>query len=391
MKIYMKQVIVFLFFCFFLLNCSRIGFHKGKGARDFVTDYHSDSTPAECDENKTDCTKGEVTPFLQGRYEDKPGHITEYFKISTRDNLELLLVIDSSQSMDDNLGQIGGHLESFLSYISDKDWRMVFTTADHGDHKKGATTSERWEDYQGDLPRFGKLMKLEKAGVILSQFVLNRSASEYEDIFKDTLSRQHSECELPPYCHGNNEQPLRALKAAISRYKTDPENRKFFQPDTDTVALIITDEDERGNDSENATTAEEVIQTYEQIFKRQKKRLFGFSISIQDEECYKKETEHFITASYGNIVGRLAELTGGYNVSLCSQDYGAALAGISKMTKSLVQSLVLQEIFYIPETVEVSLFPSQPHVSWKLYGRKLVFSDDIQPETQVKVSYQYER
>ena len=386
----MKKVIVFLFFCFFLLSCSRIGFHAEKNNPDFVTDF--DSTSVKCDEDEASCIKGEANnPFLQGRHEDKPGYITEYFKISTRDNLELLFIIDASDSMDDNLDKIGGHMESVLSYISDKDWRMAFTTADHGDHKKDVVTPDRWEDYQGDLPRFGKLMNLEKEGEVLNQFVLDKNISDYKTIFKDTLTRQSSECQLPPYCHGNNEQPLRALKAAISRYRTNSENKDFFQHDTDTVALIITDEDERRNDFKNATTAEEVIQTYDQIFSKQKKRLFGFSISIQDEECYEEERGFLTVASYGNIVGRLAELTGGYNVSLCSQDYGAALADISKMTKSLVQSIVLQEIFYIPETMEVSLFPSQPHVSWELYGRKMVFSDDIQPETQIKISYQYER
>ena len=283
-------------------------------------------------------------------------------------------------------------MQAILSYIQDKNWRMAFTTADHGDHNMEKKTSERWESYSGSLPRFGKLMKLEKGRRVLDQFILNQDTSEYEQIFKDTLTR-NSECNLPPYCQGNNEQPLRALKAAINRYRTDTQNNSFFEPNVDTVVLIITDEDERRNDTQNATKAEEVIDTYEQMFAKQKKRLFGFSVSIQDEECYKNERGGFLLsrgAAYGHIIGRLAELTGGRNVSLCSKNYGAALTDISKVTRSLVQSLVLQKIFYIPETVRVSLFPPQPHVSWKLYGRKVVFSDDIQAGTQVAVSYRYE-
>ena len=391
----MKTIVIFFSFVFLFFNCSRMGFYAGdKNPQDLVIDYKYDSISPECKEDPAHCKTADDTPFLQARYEDKPGYLTEYFKISSRNELEILLIVDASDSMSDNLQETGKNMKSFLSYIQDKNWRMAFTTADHGDHNDDSNTAERWEDYQEMAPRFGKLMKLEKNGEILNQFILDRHTSEYEQIFKDTLTRGYSECALPPYCHGHNEQSLRALKAAISRYRTDSQNKQFFQPNTDTVVLIITDEDERRNDSKNATTAEEVIQTYDTIFAGQKKRLFGFSISIQDEECYKAESSGFLFSSgadYGRIIGRLAELTGGRNVSLCSKDYGSSLADISQITRSLVESLVLQKIFYIPETVKITLSPPQPQVSWKLYGRKVVFSNGIKPETQVKISYQYER
>lgn len=387
------KIIVLLFFCFFFLNCSRIGFHTGGHTpRDFVIDY--DSIGEGC---KTEgcVSKADGTPFLRGVRENQPGYLTEYFEISPRNELEILFVVDASVSMDDNLKKTGENLKSILSYIQDKNWRIAFTTADHGDHGQNKITSERWENYDGDRPRFGKLMRLERKGTVLNQFILDRHTTEYERVFKDTLTRRYSsECELPPYCHGHNEQPLRSLKAAIERYTVDTENGKFFQPDADTVVLILTDEDERRGDSQNATKAEKVIQTYEKVFKGQRKRLFGFSVSIQDKKCYDIEKEGFVLSSgadYGHIVGRLAELTGGHNVSLCSKNYGTALTGISKVTRSLVQSsLVLQKMFYIPKTVKVSLSPSQPHISWKLSGRKVVFSGELKEGTKIAVSYQYE-
>ena len=388
------KIIVFLFFCFFFCHCSRIGFYSGgKVPQDLVIDYKFDSTSPGCNKNQADCV--EETPFLQAVHENKPGYLTEYFEIAKRDELEVLFIVDASVSMDDNLKKTGENMSSVLSYIQDKKWRMAFMTADHGDHSEDEITSERWENYDGVLPKFGKLMKLERRGEVLNQFILDRRTSEYKQVFKDTLTRQSpSECDLPPYCHGYNEQPLRSLKAAISRYEVDPENKGFFQPNADTVVVILTDEDERRNDSQNATTAEEVIRTYERIFKGQKKRLFGFSVSIQNKECYSDEKAGFWGSSgaeYGHIVGRLAELTGGHNVSLCSKDYGAALAGISKVTRNLIQSsVVLQKIFYIPKTIQISLSPEQPEISWKLYGRKIVFSNNIKMGTRIKVSYQYE-
>ena len=391
----MKKTIVLLFLCFFVFGCSRIGFYAEQGSKGLVIDHRFDSP--RCDDDKVNCIKGgeEGNPFLRARYENKPGYLTEYFEISGRDELEFVIVVDASQSMDDNLKKVGENMQPVLSHIHDKKWRMVFITADHGDHK--GNTSEAWEDYQGEQPRFGKFMRLEKRGQILDQFILTKDTPEYEQIFKDTLTRQKgSDCNLPPGCHGPHEQPLRSLKAAFSRYETD--HRGFFQANTDTIVLNITDEDERGKDPSNATIAEEVIATFKTVFKGKKKRLFAFSLSIQDESCYREETKGGLlstqAAAYGHIIGRLAELTGGQeqNVSLCSKDYGEALARISEITRSLVESdLVLQKLFLLPETVEVSLDPIQDHVSWKLFGRKIRLSGRIQPGTKVRVSYQYER
>ena len=386
----MKKVIILSFVCLFFAYCSRIGFHAKETDQRFLSDQALQSLmeceTKECEERK------KASPFFQGSKSIKPGHLTEYFKISKRDKLEILLVVDVSESMDDNLQEVGRNLQSLLSYIQDKAWRIAFTTADHGDHDSDDRMSAaRWEDYGGSSPAFGKLMKLERNGKVLDTFILNKATAEYENIFRDTLTRGHSECDLPPYCQGLNEQPLRSLKAAISRYETDSENSSFFEPNADTIALLITDEDERRKDHKNATTAEDVIQTFNRIFEGQKKRLFGFSISIQDEDCYKKESSLLGVAAYGRIIGRLAELTGGKNVSLCEEDYGLALQDISKITKALEQSIILQKIFYIPDTVQISLYPPQPEVSWDFYGRKIVFSGGLEPNTQIIVDYQYEQ
>ena len=389
----------FLLFCSFLFfSCSRIGFNKETSGSSQIIDYQLDSIiSTECGDNLKLCSTAQSVnndPFFQASKEKK-GYLTEYFEISERDNLEILIVVDASDSMDDNLRKTGENMDALLSYIQDKKWRMAFITADHGDHNINdqMVSSERWEDYKGKLPRFGKLMNLEKNREILNQFILSNDTAEYERIFKDTITRKNSsECTLPPYCHGTNEQPLRSIKATINRYQTNLEHKQFFQPNTDTVVLIITDEDERRPDNRNATTAEQVIQTYNQVFEGQKKRLFGFSISVQDKQCYDDEKGWFSSsgADYGRIISRLAELTGGRNISLCSKDYGKKLEDISKITRSLVQSLTLQKIFYIPNTVKVSLYPHQADISWKLYGRKLVFLGDIKPGTQVKISYRYE-
>ena len=101
----MKIIVACLFFCFFFSNCSRIGFHTGDHApHDFVIDYKFNSTLEECNGNEEGCVSNvEDTPFLKGVRENQPGHLTEYFEISIRNELEILFILDVSDSMNDNL------------------------------------------------------------------------------------------------------------------------------------------------------------------------------------------------------------------------------------------------------------------------------------------------
>lgn len=376
-----------------LISCNSITFRSAPS--DSITVFN----PVELDKPEEELSQKIITPPTPPKAK-LPEVMTEYFVISSKDDLEILLVVDTSTSMDDNLQKIGDNIQSMLSYIKTKNWRMAFTTADHGDHTS-STSNESWEDYTGTHPRFGKLMSLEHNKTILNEFILHKEMSLYENIFKDTITREDpSDCDLPPYCQEGNEQPLRAMQATFSRYAVDSQAQQFFRPDTDTIALIITDEDERREDHENATTATEVLHTYNTIFNGQNKRLFGFSISIQDAECYDREIKNdgflgFLrpnrSADYGYVIGQLANLTGGKNISLCSTDYSTVLSQISQFTQHLVDSSVtLEKMFYVPNSVQVALLPSQPDITWQLLGRKIVFSMGIKPKTKVKVTYKYE-
>ena len=370
------------FLIILLISCHGVDFSEKN--QDRLNNYKFSSTEVN-------------SPFLNSSYQDEENnYITEYFDITDRNQLEILLVVDASHSMNKNLKKLGSNISSLLQHIRDKEWRMAFITADHGDHQNVRSSSDRWENYIGSEAKFGKFMNLEKDGVVLEQVILTGEDSGYRGIFEDTLTRKKSNhCSLPPYCHGKTEQPLRALKAAIQRYQVNEEEYMgFFQDNVDTVVILITDEDERTGDVNNATTAEEVIEEYNRVFSDRKKRLFGFSISIQTEDCYKQERSKFFgfgsTASYGRVIGRLAELTSGENFSLCAKNYSHSLKKISYITRELVHSLVLQKMFYIPNTVEVSLFPEVEGLTWTLEGRRLIFSDSIPPNTQVTVSYRYE-
>ena len=411
----MNTIFFSLLFIFLGVNCSRISFQKqgepGPEGRTAVHTVDSLSCSADslepCDESEGGRANSQF--FRTGREENSPGHLTEYFEIPHREELEIIMVLDVSRSMDKNLKKTGQNMMALLSHIQHRKWRMAWTTADHGDHIPMRTSyrrnshkiypQERWQAHHEPTPRFGKFMQLEKRGKVLDQLILHHDTPHHEQIFKDTFTRENPrDCRRPPYCQGAHEQPLRSLQSAFLRYQTDLAHQRFFQPNTDTVAIIITDEDERQADRQNATSAKEVIGTFRAVFKGKRKRLFGFSISIQDEKCMAQEGY----GTYGRKVGRLAELTLGKdivsshrgqsgNISLCSKDYGYALTDISQITRAVTESLTLEKMFYITETVEVQLTPAQPEVTWHFYGRKLVFSKSILPGTKVRVSYRYEQ
>ena len=394
----MKGALVFILCGLFAYGCNRIDFSNqdNKSPDNYITDYHLHSCTGE-----DSCQEDSFSEDQIKKVGEREGYLTEHFKVTHRDQLEIILVVDVSGSMDEDLRAIGSNMTSLLAHIDEKKWRMAFITADHGDHdRNNPSEAERWQDYKGSLPRFGQFMPLEKRGRIGDQKILDKQTPNYIKVFRDTLVRESSdECDLPPFCQGRNEQPLRALKAAIERAESDRVHQEFFKPNTDTVVIIITDEDERKHEHLYATKAAEVLQAYTAQFKRQKKRLFGFSISIQDKECFEQERGSGLffdwfdksAVAYGKIIARLADITGGSNISLCEKNYSASLQDISERTKRLVHSVILREMFYIPDTVEVELTPHQPNISWKLYGRSLVFSGDLLPETKITVHYQYEK
>ena len=282
-----------------------------------------------------------------------------------------------------------------LTHIQDFDWQMAFTTADHGDHKKigGKLGQERWKDYQGDRPHFGKFMHLEHRGRLLSDKILSSHNQFYDTIFFDTLTiNEDNPYFLPPFYHGkhdghyrDHEQPLRALQAAIER----TENRDFFRPNSDLIAIIITNEDERVEDQGNATTAAEVVQTFQSQFSPEK-NLYGFGMLIKDKDknCYRSQSQNRkYSAEYGQKVGELAQETYGANISICSNDYGKDLASISRIIRDRVlDNVYLTTAFPKNDSVQVEITPNQ-NTQWKVEGRHIVFQPALKLDSEVQVTY----
>ena len=372
-----------LFFFIFCLSC--------RSPLDFVGDEEI-SLPSQgsSEEKDTPCFK----KMVEGQ-ELCVKRVKETFHIKGVENkaVYFLFILDVSSSMSDDLARFGQAFEGLMSQVHNSIWAMFFTTADHGDHVSWSLpgssspdvfTHQKWEDYKGNKPHFGRLMDLEHRGKKLNQKQLDANTPNYIEVFKDTLTRGSGDsCHLAPYCQGDMEQPLRVLNSSLERWAQEETLSKH--PEADIISFIVTDEDERKEDQKHATTALEVVGNFEKLFP--KRSLYSFSLVIKDKECLARQQEHAAGSVYGIKVSELAALTHGDSISICEENYNPALEKLSHILRSLIESVELKtEPVLVGETT-VDFIDGTDKVEWELRGKKLVFNEALKPGSKVKVSY----
>ena len=301
--------------------------------------------------------------------------------------LDILVIADVSGSMYHRLNQLGQSLSSLLSVISYYDWQIGISLADHGDHQNPLALQQNWKDsvLAETSGRFGSLMPLENGQRILNYKILSPRSPSYEKVFLHSLSHGSKiDCKRPPYCSNYLEQPLRSLQSAIKRSVLD--NQAFFRPEADFVSLIITNEDERKEDPSRATSAEEVLNSFLKYFPDSKK-FISYNIIVMDNECLISERSYDGVAHIGSSIAKLAELTGGLNFSICSQNYDSKLRKISQDIKHQLENTVSLKKEPIPESVQVH-FIKGPEMDWKISGKDIIFENNSTNFSSVVVTYQ---
>ena len=306
------NILLLFFFCFCLSCKERVAI--------------LDARPEE-PENQT---KSEVPPScLKKTIDDQDICVQkreEIFSVDLLENqaVEFLFVLDVSPSMTSVLERLGQAFESLMSSIQKTNWRMFFTTADHGDHFYTENPStgekifsqEKRQDYHGSEPYFGRFMNLELRGKKQAQTFLSASTPDYIEVFKDTLTRKAGDsCDLAPYCQRAMEQPLRALKASLeglAEAKGSSTESTLREPST-LISFIVTNEDERKEDPDQATTAEEVLGRFKELFP--KNAFYSFGLLIRDDNseesqaCLKQQADYSPDIQYSAVRStRVAEL-----------------------------------------------------------------------------------
>ena len=354
---------------------------------------------------------------------------TERYKVneSTYIPVDMIFILDVSRSMEDNLEKISLASSSLISYIEQLDWRITFTTADHGDsqyycakgkienrisrtgqtqpfcpkkHRIFPQPADSWRNYKGTDPKFGKLMTLQEGTHILNQNILSSHLQNYTDIFRDTITRnsyeKNSPCQWPPYCQGNHEQPLRVLKSMVERSFTYPA-RSFIRNPSVIMVFIMTDERERASDPKNATTATDVMNTFKTAFHNYPdKKIIVYGISITNQSCL--EEQDTLEADYSEQLSQLVDLTQGEPINICQDNYQSTFAEISKRVQWYVNKVPLEFNPVITQNtpIQVKIFNKNGalmEIQWKKNSSdsSLSFAKILPPGTQVEISYYYNK
>ena len=243
--------------------------------------------------------------------------------------VDIVFIVDASNSMDPFLRKVRDTFRGFIQTLAPLDWKMMFTNADHGQH---GFFLANWG------ARKGRAMKLERDGeLIWEDKYLTKQTEDYGTVFIDTLrlhdmyeymeshggdsDQEKGSCELAPGCQGWNEQPLKSMKASFVR------NRSFFRPGVDVAVVLFSDSDEgEHTEPEKRVKSQEVLEAFQKEWGEEGKRLMSYGIIMipgEDEECMKKYNSGFWGGEgvLGVELARMAKLTGGKNISLCSDSY----------------------------------------------------------------------
>ncbi len=217
-------------------------------------------------------------------------------------NLEVLIVIDNSGSMKFILRGIGRKMQMFKEILNPFGYRIAFLSAKANPNQDKV------------------LMDLEYRGQIFTQ--QNFLEPEMDNqILIDTLVRgKGDKCDRPPYCGGRSERPLGALEA----YLFSPDTDAFIRTESEGLAVVlITDNEEnRRSKDEPATTAEDVINIFNQRYPS--KNFKAYTLTVLDKECQREIRRRqfpFREGHFAPTVVELAEQTGGRNFSLCLPSY----------------------------------------------------------------------
>lgn len=267
--------------------------------------------------------------------------------------IDLLIVVDNSTSMSADQEKLSREFSSFVSSISDSDYRIGVITTD--------TDTLNKEDLEGF---YGNLAVVESTG---KRYISKSDVDPgvlFADLIKrsETLSCLTSSGHTKIDCVSGFERPLYAIKLAID--KRDTVNSGFFREGADLGVVIITDEDETDFSPGVYYSAEDLLEHFKNKFDDEKKiTAFDISIPIGDSICFdaqKEETKFKISVNYGVRVHELTTLTGGFGVNICDPNFSRGLNLISNYVEKnllplkikLPDSIVLESIVLTITTAE---------------------------------------
>ena len=291
------------------------------------------------------------------------------FNVTGTGKVDILFVNDNSASMDAEQAALGTRFPAFSNELTGVDWQMGMITTDCS---------------TGPYGFCGSLHNIEGQ----SFYILDSTVPNYETLFLNTIQRPETlSCSLGGFCPSGREEPLYATIDAISKRGTD--NAGFFRSDANLAVVILSDEDEQSNAPATATTAQDVVDAFNNAWPTNKiLSVYGIVVQPGDTACLAaQQAQYGLTAFEGTRATDLALQTGGGTFDICSADYTGLMTTIGQDVKRLTDSFQLSNT-PIVGSVSVNLVPAQS-VTWSVNGNRISFDAPLAPGTVVEVNYNY--
>ncbi len=296
----------------------------------------------------------EVTFILESRELIK--HMVDVDAAPTQ--IDVLMVIDNSGSMDEERKKLSEKLADFISRLNGLDWRVCLTT-----------TSPKTD---GQLKPFAT-----------DVYKIDKDTVDYNNLFLAAVKGNL----------GDTSGDEQGIKATVRAVETN--DSRCFRNSAALAVVLISDEDERswGGYPEYSTQGQYQVLGTKNLpataveavrLKYGDKKIFTYhSIVIKYNDTTCKSSS---AGQYGRRYEELSALTSGIVGSLCAANYGTELAQMADRTKKNLSSAVLK-CAPVAGTLKLSITPSVAGQTYAVSGDKVSFTPNLIPGSQVSFEY----
>lgn len=294
-----------------------------------------------------------------------------YSLLGPSNQLDVLLVIDDSSSMQPEQARLAQRMSSFITSLttSNLDWQMCYTTTDFN-YYKGSPL--RWQG--------------------LTSEIVNRTTPNAATVIANSITAVGAG-------FGNDEQAIRSTHAMMGARG----QHACFRNQSALSVIVLSDEDERSVGGDRALSANQyrelasenmpinLIMQVRNIFGNNKRFRWHSIITIPgDSTCLTTQNAQASPSFPGILYSQLSNITGGEITSICQGNYSRNL---NQFLSSMVQQTTQVELDCSPHNgaVEVTTIPLVNNLNTTVTGSRLSFNPALPINTQVRLSYQCPR
>lgn len=283
------------------------------------------------------------------------------YEVNETNKVDILFVLDTSGSMEEEHQSIGAAFDGFIASLSGLDWRVAVTIMD-------IFPSSQEQGANGTLVPIGGF-----------QFI-DASTPNSQSIFQTAVQR-------PINCHVNNTNcnevergtyNVNKLLDRIAASPSIPDN--FIRQGSHFNVVFVSDEDVKssGQNLETYDLPQKLIANVQQTLNPQSFTAHSIITIPGDSGC--KNTG----GNYGDIYNEISTLTKGNIGSVCVKPYTQHVQDIGQ-TIVAKQNTISLPCYPVPSSLQVTVMPGND--PWRLDGNQLVFDGGIPNGTKVTAKF----